>query len=69
MTTPLLRECREILQDISAYLDGDLEVERLHQMQVFPEFLRDQSDRDVVDIQLISFYKEEQEIERTLELV
>ena len=45
---------------------GDLQIEFLHEMKVLQELLRDAGDRDIVDVELVPFDEEQEEIERSL---
>src|SRR5262249_37572373 len=48
-------------------LAGDVEVELAHQIDRVEVLLRDERDRDVVDVDLVPLDQEQQEIERPLE--
>jgi len=48
-------------------LAGDVEIELLHQTQVFEVLLRDECDRDVVDVDLVLLDEVHEQIEGPLE--
>ena len=49
-------------------LAGHVEVHLLHQIEVLEVLLRDQRDRDVVDVQLVLLDEVQEQIERALEI-
>ena len=50
-------------------LARDVEVEFLHQLEVVEVLLRDERDRDVVDVHLVLLDEVEQQVERPLEIL
>ncbi len=50
-------------------LAGDVEVQLLHQVEVLEVLLRDERDRDVVDVDLVLLDEVQQQIERALEVL
>jgi hypothetical protein len=50
-------------------LPDDVEVQLLHQIQVIEVLLRDERDRNVVDVDLVLLDEVQQQIERTFEVL